>query len=163
MPDKEIWKDIYGYEGKYQVSNYGRIRSVKILKPCKSSFGYYRVGFSENGKIKSFSVHRLVALSFVPNPERKKEVNHMDGDKTNNRADNLEWVTQSENIQHAYDNGLCKKGSEHYAAKLSKKEVESIKKDYIAFDKERGGVALAKKYNVTPLTIYRIIRGVGYK
>lgn len=111
---KEIWKDIKGYEGKYKVSNLGRVKSKRrnkerIMKPNKSKKGYLRLNFTINYKSKSFQVHRLVAQSFIPNPEKLPEVNHIDGNKLNNNVKNLEWVTTSENCKKAWKIGLKKK------------------------------------------------------
>ena len=103
---EEIWKDIEGYEGLYQVSNLGRVKSLykkeKILKLGAVSSGYFFVHLYKMRKLKVIRVHRLVALTFVPNTENKLEVNHKDGNKQNNRADNLEWATKSENVKHSY-------------------------------------------------------------
>ncbi len=111
----EIWKDIYGYEGAYKVSNLGRIQSLlrkntkgKILNPAKNNRGYLRLGLCFKGKIRYDSVHRLVAEAFIPNPKNLPEVNHIDGNKLNNRVENLEWVTKGENQIHAYKTGLRK-------------------------------------------------------
>lgn len=101
--EKEIWKDIAGYEGLYQVSNFGRIKSLRskiILASLSSKSGYCYVGLAKNGMNKQKSVHRLVALAFIPNSENKPEVNHIDGNKHNNTVKNLEWVTKSENMKH---------------------------------------------------------------
>jgi hypothetical protein len=108
MNQEEIWKDIKGYEGIYKVSNYGRVINVKTMKVLSGGVGkngYDTVNLHNNGG-KTFCVHRLVAESFIPNPCNKKCVNHKDGDKLNNNAENLEWNTHSENNQHAYDSGL---------------------------------------------------------
>ena len=104
----EQWKAVVGYEGIYEVSNYGKVRNVKtgrILKLGKSKNGYLRVGLHKNGKQKYFLVHRLVAIAFIPNPDNKETVNHIDEDKTNNHVCNLEWMTQKENTRHS----KCKK------------------------------------------------------
>ena len=119
---EEIWKDIPGYEGMYQVSNLGRVKSLdriktnkligkhfvkeKLMKLRLSSRGYLSVGLTKNGKQVGYRVHRLVAQAFIPNPENKKEVNHINGVKTDNRVDNLEWCTSSENTIHAMRTGL---------------------------------------------------------
>lgn len=95
---------------RYQISNYGNIKSLsynksgkeKLLKKFLTKYGYETVSIQENGKSKTKWVHRLVAELFIPNPENKPQVNHIDGNKSNNRADNLEWATGSENVQHYY-------------------------------------------------------------
>lgn len=104
----EIWKDIPGYEGLYQVSNFGRVKSLnfgrtgvhRVLKIQKYPNKYTKVDLRHNGIIHTRNIHRLVAESFIPNPENKTDVNHIDGDKHNNRVENLEWVTRSENMKH---------------------------------------------------------------
>lgn len=118
----EIWKDIKGYEGQYQVSNLGRVKSLDRYVPCnrgvtllKSQImkpmerkGYLRVSLSKDNKDTAFSIHRLVADAFVDNPDNKPQVNHIDGNKQNNIASNLEWCTNGENQLHAYKTGLHK-------------------------------------------------------
>ena len=112
----EIWKDIKGYEGLYQISNYGRVLSLHPHK-CKRinpiikkneiiKNGYERVELCKNSKKERKLVHVLVASAFISNIENKTEINHIDGDKNNNHVTNLEWVTHSENMKHASDNGL---------------------------------------------------------
>src|SRR3990167_2906059 len=113
---KETWKDILGYEGLYQVSNLGRVKSLsklkingqfthitkeKILININNKTGYLQVNLTRNTQ-KVFSVHRLVAQAFIPNPENKPQTNHKDGNKKNNHIDNLEWATVSENGIHSY-------------------------------------------------------------
>lgn len=110
---EEIWKDIPGFEGYYQASNFGRIKSLgtitkykpkeRILKLAKSNAGYLRVHIGHHYNRRTWNVHRLIAITFIPNPLNKKEVNHIDGDTTNNKVDNLEWVTPSENIKHSFE------------------------------------------------------------
>ena len=100
--ETEILKDIPGYEGFYMASNLGRIYSVRSKKFLSASkkCQYPMVGLYVNGKGKTYSVHRLVALTFIPNPENKPHVNHKDLDHFNNRVENLEWVTRDENYAH---------------------------------------------------------------
>ena len=147
---KEIWKDINGYEGLYQVSNLGRVRSLnryvnsaiknnnkvirkgKILKFNSNWNNYLQVNLSKCGKEKMFAVHRLVALTFIPNPNNLSQVNHIDGNKFNNSVNNLEWCTAKENINHSWKLGLSK-SYEHpkgkltdYSKSLCKKVEQSI-------------------------------------
>lgn len=114
----EIWKDIQGFENKYQVSNIGRVKSLSyfnnlgkfkksiILKKRLTDRGYNTAVIYNDGKQKTFKVHRLVAIEFIPNPQNKPFVNHIDGNKENNIVSNLEWCTHSENIKHAFKIGL---------------------------------------------------------
>lgn len=113
---QEIWRDIAGYNGKYRVSNLGNVLSInylnqgvrKMLSLKRHHSGYLivRLCSGSQSKQKNRSVHSLVAEAFIPNPQCKPCVNHIDGNKWNNRADNLEWVTQKENVQHAIKTGL---------------------------------------------------------
>ena len=102
----EIWKDIDGFDGKYQVSSWGRIRNAItkcIIKPYSNTKGYLKVGLykgDDNKRIK-FRVNRLVASAFIPNPYSLPQVNHKDGNKANNSFTNLEWVTNNDNQRHA--------------------------------------------------------------
>lgn len=100
----ETFKDIIGFEGLYQISNQGRVKSLytnKILKLSLGGRGYYLVKLAKNGIKKTFSVHRLVIKQFIPNPDNKGDVNHINGIKTDNRIENLEWMTRSENMLHS--------------------------------------------------------------
>lgn len=113
---KEIWKDIKGYEGLYQISNLGRVKSLPrayrcvfstkeiIMKPSTNIAGYLQINLNSEGNLKNYKIHRLVAEAFIPNPENKPQVNHIDEDKTNNLASNLEWVTAKENNNHGTRN-----------------------------------------------------------
>src|ERR1700760_3804384 len=100
----EKWMDLKGFESTHSISSHGVVmakKSGRILKQTISNSGYYRCTVCFMGRIKNISVHRLVALSFIPNPENKPTVNHIDGVKINNKAENLEWATWSENTCHA--------------------------------------------------------------
>lgn len=162
---EEVWKDVKDYEGIYQVSNLGRVRSNyyedKILKNHCGAGGYCRVGLYKGGKVTTKYVHHLVYYSFVKVTTVGKELNHIDGDKTNNILSNLELVTPSQNTLHAYKNNLAKKGERHYLSKLKTSEVIEIKKDYD--NKKCTQVELAKKYNVTRQAIHAIVRGKTWK
>jgi hypothetical protein len=110
-----IWRDIIGYEGYYQISLIGEIRKTKtgrLLKYQIDKQGYWRVILCKNYNIKSFLVHRLIGIHFIFNDDidNKTMINHKDGNKLNNSIDNLEWVTRSGNIRHAYDHGLMDMG-----------------------------------------------------
>lgn len=109
----EIWKDIPGYEGLYAVSNMGRVkgyqnnnRRVALTTPKLSNAGYFRVELSKHSIEKKLSLHRLVAEAFIPNPDNLETVNHKNLDKTDNRVENLEWLSVADNIRHARNNGL---------------------------------------------------------
>lgn len=107
---KEVWKDIEGYDGIYKVSNLGKVISTnqdntgKLLTGRRTGKGYLSVALFKKSVRKNQLVHRLVAQTFIPNPENKPQVNHIDEDKTNNRVDNLEWVSAKENANHGSRN-----------------------------------------------------------
>lgn len=168
----EIWKPIKGYEGLYEVSNLGRIKAFKkqvnkgkcnrsweehCLNYGKDKSGYFRTNLSKNGTNKTVKVHRIVAQAFIPNPENKPTVNHKNGIKTDNRAENLEWATQSENMQHACDNQLKRNDGEHNSqSKLTWENVRYIRSVYKQKDPLFGAIPLSKKFGVHRKTISRI-------
>lgn len=164
----EIFRDVVGYEDLFQVSNLGRVfskRTNKVLKQFMLKTGYSvistKVG-GRQGKGVCLRVHRLVACAFIDNPHSKSEVNHKDGVKSNNHADNLEWVTPKENMQHAFSTGLAKatKGSDNTQSKLSPTDIDLILKLYVPYSSTNGCSALAKVFGVHHTQISRVTRGV---
>ena len=184
---EEIWKDIEGYEGLYQVSNLGRVKSLnrdhqansrwgktmkrvikeKLLKEDKTG-RYLRVSLSKNGIKQRFSINRLVAQAFIPNIKNKPQVNHKDGNRDNNQVENLEWCTAKENMQHARSNNLITNipiGENHPSSKLSKKNAIKIKKIAKIGTRSRPGNInkLAKEYGVNRVTITDIVHQKTWK
>ena len=162
----EIWKEIAGYNGDYQVSNFGRVKSFKGTKPLIRTpvlhGEYLSVALCGNGKQKYRSIHALVAQAFIPNPQNKPEVNHDDGNKFNCHVSNLYWATSAENMQHAFDTGLAKsaQGCDDFNAKI-KNEADII---YIRDNPDNlSRQELAEKYVVDPTTIGLIQLGKTYE
>lgn len=156
----EIWKD---FQGSYQVSNFGNIwanRTNKLISPFTDKDGYLRFRATSNGKRKHWFVHRAVAVAFLPNPDFKPCVNHDDGNKQNNRLDNLSWVTHSENMKHAFETGLMKPafGERNGNSKLKDKEVSLIREIY-----KKQVEKLAAQYNVSTTTVNDIIKKKYWK
>lgn len=152
---QEVFKDINGYEGLYQISNLGKVKSFnhgspKILKSGKSTSGYSQVYLCKNKTKRQCQIHRLVAMAFIDNPDNKKDVNHINGIKTDNIVANLEWNTRAENIKHAYLIGLNKIGENHGNAKLKESQVLSILND------NRSHSKIALDYHVSRKLISKI-------
>ena len=138
---KEIWKPVVGYEGFYEVSNIGRVRSLarivecndgrkrkikdRTLKSSRNNGGYYGITLHKDGCTKFVNIHRIVAEAFVPNPLEKEEVNHKDENPSNNHASNLEWVTHKENINY----GTRTERAREATTKLQGKAVQQFSKD----------------------------------
>jgi hypothetical protein len=116
----EEWRDVVGYEGIYKVSNLGNIKNSSGREMSKSYHmkGYVTARLTKNKIGKTFLIHRIVAMAFIKNENNKPSINHKDGDKKNNKVDNLEWCTQEENVRHAVNNGLFKgrrkKGEDYF-------------------------------------------------
>ena len=159
---QEIWKLIKYFEN-YEVSSLGQVRSlnyertgkIKILKPSAQKNKYLRVNLSKNGKHYTKRVHRLVAETFIPNIENKPQVNHIDGNKGNNRVSNLEWATRSENMKHAYNTGLHKLPNNKGKNNPKSKKVICVTTNEV-FDYINEA---EKKYNVAHQDIGKCCRG----
>lgn len=177
--DKEVWLSVQGYEGCYLVSNKGQIyseartefvkskrtgghlryRNSGLLTPRLSNTGYLQIGLFLDGICKRQSVHRIVAKAFVPNPLGLLEVNHKDGNRLNNCADNLEWVSRKGNALHSTQI-LCKnRGVENTNSKLTEQDVHSI---VTLLDAGYTQIEIAKNFNVTNSAIYRIQHGFNW-
>lgn len=152
--EEEIWKDIIGYEGIYKISNTGKIKNKYgfILANRMKSTKYYGLILYKNNKIKNVYVHRLIAIHFIPNPENKKCVNHINGIKSDYRIENLEWCTYKENSEHAKKNNLLKPATEFQLpqTKISNKQVFEIRK---RLSNGEMGRSLSKEYGVSEQTI----------
>lgn len=171
---EEIWKDIEGYEGSYQVSNTGLVRSLdrrrtdgvlihgRMLAQSADQDGYLVLGLSLDGKSKTVKVHRLVAKAFIDNPDNLPEVNHIDEDKTNNNVDNLEWCTNAYNL--TYGHRLeCVRGERAPHSKLTAEQVDEIRRTYIKGDLKFGQSALGKKYGVSHPAIACIVKNKTWR
>ena len=185
----EIWVDVKGYEGLYKVSNKGRIKSLargyknqygefgykkEFIKAQKISCfnkeekqkrGYYVVNLAKDNRGEWIRVHRLVAEAFIPDPEKKEEVNHKDGNKLNNKVNNLEWVTHQENCLHAWKTGLHKNEEERVRKikeknkilkKITKDMILDIFKNCVFGDKQYNAHYFAGKYGIALQTVCNI-------
>lgn len=155
--------NVTGYEGRYVVDDEGNVFSIKsnrYIAPVKMQSGYlYAHLHSGDGNSKLKRIHRIVAEAFIDNPKHYDQVNHINGDKTDNRVVNLEWVSPEQNMKHAIDTGLfdmC--GENNPSAKLDWDKVERIRGEYVRGDKEYGTLGLARKYGVTNVMIGKIVR-----
>lgn len=173
---KEVWKQVEDYPD-YYISNLGRLKSIdryivdslgrktkrkgKLIKLHKSHKGYLRVKMINGDKHITTSIHRIMAKAFIPNPENKPQVNHINGIKTDNRIENLEWCTNQENQIHAIKNKLIKhnKGEKHHMSLFNNKQVLSIRSEY----KEcKNYSLLADKYNTSATVIMNLIKRKTY-
>ena len=174
---KEIWKPIAGFEGLYEASNTGKIRSLDRTLETPSKYGFYyrtykgkilaqcfdgkknylHVNLCKNGKSSIKLVHRIIAETFIPNPKNLPEINHKDEDKTNNLITNLEWCN------HKYNNNYgskanASKGENNSQNKFSQDIILKIRKEYIHRDKQFGVTALSKKYGISIPHICAIVK-----
>ena len=176
---KEVWKSVKGFEGLYEVSNLGNIRSLdrieimqmknetirkrtkkgRILKLFLDGKGnYLQTNLSISGKHKMVLAHRVVATAFLPNPENLPEVNHKDENKTNNSVENLEWC------DHKYNNNYGSKkfqtrGTRNPQNKFTEEMIRDIKQNYIPYDEKFGAKAFQKKYGISLTHICAIAKG----
>lgn len=181
---KEIWKDIEGYENFYQISNYGNVKRKKyvsidtlgrrkvfqetFVKTYKDNNGYYMVDLNH----KRYRVHRLVAMAFVPNPNNYKEINHIDGNKSNEHFKNLEWCSHKYNYEHALKTGLLDSARKKWSESLKKrkiwvKSVSVSSKKVVSFDKnlnklkEFNSLADAGRYyNIHAQRVWQLCNGI---
>jgi hypothetical protein len=175
IEEEEIWRDVIGFERRYQISNFGNVKTLtrevkekyrsyirrgKILNKYHDNKGYYKVKlYNGDASFVSYPVHRLVAIHFIPNPNNYPQINHIDGHPGNNYEKNLEWCTNSQNTTHAYRTGLKNpdnyKGESCAFSKLTESQVLAIRQEYKLykpFQRE-----LAKKYNTAITNINMII------
>lgn len=182
----EVWKDIEGYEGYYQVSSLGRVRSLdrvvatsngrtrishgRILVPCGRP--YRHVCLSRGNVQEQRRVHRLVAEAFIPNPENLRDVDHIDCDKTNNRVDNLRWCTPSQNARYALENGITMgAGFNQWSPEVQQQYLQKRRKPVIRSDGKwyacRGDAARELGVNVSAVThvlmgLTKLCQGYGF-
>lgn len=162
----ELWLPVADTEGNYYVSNLGRIltteygqkKLTKVIKQSTHKNGYLVTRMKKESRVRPLKVHRLVAQAFIPNPNNLPQVNHIDGIKTNNVVTNLEWVTGSENIKHAFAIGLsCHKGSKHPQSILTEEQVKEIRLTYTISNCTK--TDFAKKYGIATQTLDNVLSG----
>lgn len=175
----ETWRPVVGYEGSYEVSSLGRVRSVERLVPCKNRWGqigerrykgrvvkpypnrgYLYVWLSVDGVQSIHPVHRIVAVAFHGTRPEGFEPNHENGDKADNRAANLSWTTRRENVRHAHDVlGSHNRGERNGRAKLTDEQAQEIRR---CLESGETGKAVAKRFGISPNTVSRIRNGAGW-
>lgn len=172
IPD-ELWKPIEKLEGFYEVSNQARIRSIPhpsrrmrvgtIMKPCINSTGYLIVRYRRpyERAVKAMIIHREVAKAFIPNLKQLSDVNHKNGDKQDNRLENLEWSSHLENVRHAFRTGLVASGEARKHSKLTDKAVREIRKKYVP--RLYSQYKLANEYGVSQSTVRFALMGKTWK
>jgi len=163
----ETWLPVVGHEGWYEVSSFGQVRRCRpgkatsvgrLLKQRVGKTKRVNVSLSRESVQTTYDVHRIVAIAFLGPVPPGKEVNHIDYDYLNNRADNLEYVTRAENMSHAYAHGLKRcHGEAHWMAKLTDRDVEMIRNSPL------GNSAIALHYGISRTTVKRIRAGEGWK
>ena len=162
---REKWKVIEGFS-KYLISNTGRVKNIVELRDLKfyNSKGYSKIELvNDSNQDKKVFVHRLVAINFIPNPSNKPQVNHIDGNKKNNRVENLEWCTQSENMKHAFKTGLSVslKGEDAFNSKMTDDKVLLLREMY-----DSGEFLLrelAEEFNIGIASVWNIVNRNTWK
>jgi NUMOD4 motif-containing protein/HNH endonuclease len=165
---EEIFKPAIGYEGNYEVSNNGRVSSVKrstrenrfIMRSFKAPSGHMRVSLSVGNKEKKESVHRMVAKAFIENPLSKHSVNHKDGNPANNNVDNLEWATQAENTRHAVRVLGKMHGDKCAHSKITPEDFDHIRSLFVQGAKP---IVMAKCYGVSVAAVCYILNGKNWR
>lgn len=174
----ESWLPIWGYEKSYSISNFGRVKSIyretqgkngiifrypeKLHTPQVDEHGYHRVTLRKNTTPKQWSVHRLVADHFIGNPEKLPQVNHKNGDKSDNNLKNLEWCTASQNMQHGYDelDHERMRGEKNGMTKLTPELIESIKKSYSEL---KSFTKTGLQFGISGTHVWRIVRNKSWE
>lgn len=161
--NKVVWRAIKGYEGIYEISNEGEVKSLsrkrkngkasyiseeKILKKTKSTTGYFKVDLKNDNKRRSFKIHRLVALAFIPNPMNKPNVNHIDGRVLNNEVNNLNWCTQKENMLHCKALGLRRRKLD------ANQEIELIK----LYLSKKSIIDICERFKISSDALYKTLK-----
>ena len=149
---REYWTQVDGAEDGYMVSNLGRVKGIRkaIMGQHDNGLGYLQCKIKmKDGKSRFLKVHRMVAIAFIPNPDGLSDVNHIDGDKRNNAASNLEWVSHSDNVKHSLETGLRKR-------KLTPEQVRKIR------ESQKKQSEVAEEYGVSQTMVSQIRRGVLY-
>lgn len=178
--NNEIWVNVKGYEDSYMVSNFGRIKSKDrnvirlngfeiftkggLRKNSLKKSGYFDIGLWKEGNVKRFSVHKLVAINFIPNPYNNPVINHKNCDKKDNRVENLEWCTHKENIQHSWINGLSYvlKGEKAVNSILTRQKVLAIRRLF-KINPKSNQRNIAKKLNVHYVTINNVVNSKTWR
>ena len=173
---EEIWKRLvypeFPKDNHFMISSYGRLKNEEtgnILKQDLLKSGYYsvRVVVKDRNDKRHIIIHKAVAYTFIDNPNGYNVVNHIDGNKTNNHVENLEWCTYEHNLRHSYDTGLFNKekisGENNHEAKLTWDDIAYIREYYIPKDRRFGQRAMARKFGVSRPSIRRVLSGDGWR